>query len=96
VYARMVTMTFEHGRWAGEGREWLEERLSGSGPTPGLHVSYWMFNRFEGKVVALAIYESVEALHASEERVKRTCAEVADRFESVTQQVEEFEIAATA
>ena len=54
-----------------------------------------MFNRFDGKVVALAIYETAEAMHASEDRVRHTCAEVADRFESATQQVEEFEIAGT-
>jgi hypothetical protein len=95
VYARIVTMTFDDGRWAGEGMEWLEERLSGSRPTPGLHAAYWMFNRIDGKAVALAIYETAEALLASEERVTHTCAEVADRFRSVTQQVEEFEIAAT-
>ena len=95
MYARMVTLTFEHGLWAGDGREWLAERLKGSRPTPGLRASYWMFNRFDGKVVVLAIYESAEALAASEERVRRTCAEVAERFESARQQVEEFEIAGT-
>ena len=95
MYARMVTLSFEHGLWAGDGREWLAERLNGSRRAPGLHASYWMFNRFDGKVVVLAIYESAEALAASEERVRRTCAEVADRFESATQQVEEFEIAGT-
>ena len=94
MFARIVTMTFDDGRSLSELRAWVDARLPDTRTTPGLVTTYWMVNRWDAKVAFAGIYESEEALRATDERSTQARAELHERWAPSSTTVEEFQIIA--
>ncbi len=62
----------------------------------GFKDAYWMADRQSGKVIAVALWESEEALRASAAAVEQSRTQSTQAFGATVQSVEEYEVIAQA
>ena len=87
MFARVTVVQSSPDRYDDAVRVINERAVPGAGQIPGLKAAYWAVDRSSGKGVTLAVFETEEALKASEEQVRqlreRSVAEAGGKIVSV-------------
>jgi hypothetical protein len=87
MFARVTVVQGSPDRYDDAVRVINERAVPGAKQIPGLVAGYWAADRSSGKVVTFAVFETEEALKASEEQVRelreRSVAEAGGQIVSV-------------
>jgi len=87
MFARVTVVQSSPDRYDDAVRVINERAVPGAGQIPGLKAAYWAVDRSSGKGVTFAVFETEEALKASEEQVRqlreRSVAEAGGKIVSV-------------
>ena len=96
MFARVTTMQGPPER-IDEAARGLEERaVPFVRQLSGFKGAYWLADRQTGKVLAVALWESEEAMRASEAQIEQRRRESAQAVGATIQSVEEYEVIAQA
>lgn len=98
MYARITTIAFPLETWDDEtirtfSKDNVPEEVR---QTPGQRLALWLVDRSRGRGVAIALWDTEEALDATEEGVVRTLRTAAARVGGELETVERFEVAVAA
>jgi hypothetical protein len=87
MFARVTVVQGSPDRYDDAVRIINERAVPGASQIPGLKAAYWAVDRTSGKGVTFAVFETEEALNASEEQVRelreRSVAEAGGQIVSV-------------
>ena len=87
MFARVTVVQGSPDRYDDTVRVIKERAVPGASQIPGVVAAYWAVDRASGKVVTFAVFDTEEALKASEEQVRelreRSVAEAGGQVVSV-------------
>ena len=96
MFARVTTMQGPPDRIDEAARGLQERAVPFVRQLSGFKGAYWLADRESGKVVALALWESEEAMRASEAQIEQRRRESAQAVGAAILGVEEYEVIAHA
>jgi hypothetical protein len=87
MFARVTVVQGSPDRYDDAVKVINERAVPGASQIPGLKAAYWAADRASGKVVTFAVFDTEDALNASEEQVRelreRSVAEAGGKIVSV-------------
>jgi heme-degrading monooxygenase HmoA len=96
MFARVSTITSPPDRIDDAARSFREQAVPFARQLDGFKGAYWLADRRSGTVLGVTLWESEEAMRASEAVVEPRRAQSARDFGASVQSVEEYEVIAQA
>ena len=94
MFARVATIQGSPGRMDEAARSYQEQAVPFLRQRSGFKGAYWLANRQTGKVLGVALWESEEAMRASEVEIEPRRREAVQAMGATIQSVEEYEVIA--
>ena len=96
MFARVTTVQGPVDRLDEAARMIQEQVIPAARQMSGFKGAYWLANRQAGTVLAVALWESQEALRASAAAMEQSRTQSTQAFGATIQSVEEYEVIAQA
>jgi heme-degrading monooxygenase HmoA len=94
MFARVSTLRGRPERLDEAARVMQEEAVPFARQQPGFKAAYWLADRSTGTVLAVSLWESEEAMRASEAAVEPRRRQSAERLGATIESVEGYEVIA--